>query len=284
MRKTVKVVLIKDEMRSPQDHLNQIFKNENNVLSYLTDEEDIVKANGYFKAEPYHLYFLSNEGSDEGEWTVFTDVLNETIEAYNRPTIAKYDYAQNGLYNFKVVASSDSTLGLPLISKWFIKEFINSNGEIKEAYLEFKFVTAKHINGRFQSIWDLKTNANNEVIHYTEEGEDLQLYIQDMGYPELPEREVEFKVIDRTPGGFIANLEATENGVTTSYYLTSQQTDKEAKEFLNNLKAKMKYFTIEELEAIGFSAYLQGQYVAKGESNKTYKEWFKSQNFELYDK
>jgi hypothetical protein len=44
---------------SPADHINQLFKNEAGVYSILKTEEDIVKANRWFGAEPQFYGIIS---------------------------------------------------------------------------------------------------------------------------------------------------------------------------------------------------------------------------------
>lgn len=56
--------LFKTVKKTPIDHINQIFINHNGVMSFLTNEEDILKSNAYFGAEPYHLYLTNNNHED----------------------------------------------------------------------------------------------------------------------------------------------------------------------------------------------------------------------------
>lgn len=67
-----KVVMLPVEynLEKPSKFIGSIFKNENGVVSILNDEEDIIKANAYFRAEPQYLYYLSDEGIKEGDWVL----------------------------------------------------------------------------------------------------------------------------------------------------------------------------------------------------------------------
>ena len=51
----------------------------------------------------------------KGSWITFTETKDGAIIAYLQPIKSTLDYAANGLYNFLVVASSDKSLGLPLL-------------------------------------------------------------------------------------------------------------------------------------------------------------------------
>ena len=48
---------------------------------------------------------VSDEESKKGEWVIFTNTNNKIITGFNKPKIAEYDYASNGLYNFKVISN-----------------------------------------------------------------------------------------------------------------------------------------------------------------------------------
>lgn len=56
--------------------------------------------------EGYIIVF--NEGSNTGDWTIFPNTTDGKIENFDNCQVvkAKYNYASNGVYNFKVIAST----------------------------------------------------------------------------------------------------------------------------------------------------------------------------------
>lgn len=80
--------------------------------------------------QPQHLYLVSEEGSEVDDWTIFTNSSNGKITGFNLPIKAKSPYASNGVYNLKVIATTDKSLSLPLIPNSFIERWVNEQGKI----------------------------------------------------------------------------------------------------------------------------------------------------------
>lgn len=85
----------------------------------------------------YHLYILSDDKIKVGDWAIFPDIKNDVIKNYNLPVKVKYNYASNGLYNFKVIASTNSDLKLPSPSNAFIQKYCEMDGRINEINIEY---------------------------------------------------------------------------------------------------------------------------------------------------
>lgn len=77
---------------------------------------------------------VSDEGSEIGEWTSFTNTTNGIIKAFNTPIQAKSPYASNGTYNFKVIASQNPDHKLPNIT--FSEEVAKELGEVDKDFWE----------------------------------------------------------------------------------------------------------------------------------------------------
>ena len=147
-----KVIMLPDSIRRPIEHINQLFKNENGVISYLTDAEDIVKSNAYFGANPQHLYFAIPYDKDNSLTHIsMGDLIYNSIEkitatvtsVYGDEYTAENTQGTHGLatYNdgiLKVIATTDPSLNLPLIDQSFISAYIDEHGEITDVRIEFE--------------------------------------------------------------------------------------------------------------------------------------------------
>lgn len=105
MKETIlNVFHIREEKKTPKEHIDQIFLNANGVMSVLTDEEDILKANAYFGAEPYHIYFTNTEKLVYGDYYL-QGATEDDSDIRNGP----FQYLGNELpYGYaKIVASTN---------------------------------------------------------------------------------------------------------------------------------------------------------------------------------
>jgi len=103
---------------------------------------------------PQHLYFTTDEPIKEGDWYTWKD---GTIRKSTRDNKPRPDC--NG---YKVVASTDPTLGLPTIpTTWIRDEYVPSNGSIKEVRLELEF---NHALKSMATESRIKLTPNNEVV------------------------------------------------------------------------------------------------------------------------
>lgn len=112
---------------------------------------------------PYHLYILSDEDIKEDDWIVYS---NQVLK-YSHPTLVVSATA----WRTKIIATTDKSLGLPLIPDSFIKKYANKDG-IDEIMVKYETIqTTKDKDyayyGNNQSnlnyITRLKIASNNTV-------------------------------------------------------------------------------------------------------------------------
>jgi len=109
-------VFLKKDKQQPKDHINDVFVNSNGVVTILTDEEDIIKANGWFGAEPHDVHFIVKSPVKVGEWFISCRYLLEKA-------VIDYPIEENV---GKVVASTNESLGLPIVDGKNLRDFISS--------------------------------------------------------------------------------------------------------------------------------------------------------------
>lgn len=130
--KTCKVVMLPN---SGNAKLGDIFKRISTDILMLDGESigdllininpSVTVSNEKFEAQ--HLYILSDDKIKMGDW-----VINNFD--YDNPVlfIADLDFFNVGIEANKVIASTNSSLGLPMIPEWFIKEYVAKQGKIDE--------------------------------------------------------------------------------------------------------------------------------------------------------
>ena len=119
-----------------------------------------------------HLYFINDDEIKKGDWCATTNTKADSF-------VGKADYTAKmlrGSYWKKIVASTDSSLNLPLIPQEWVKDvYIPSNGSIKHVKLEIlqeckrtKGVCDCFLSGKYDScidsIQDIKLTGQNEVV------------------------------------------------------------------------------------------------------------------------
>ncbi len=121
------------EQLKPIDSLGLLFKNVDDVYNLIDNEEDLRYSMTYFNNRPQHIYFLSDEKIKAGDF-YYCGMRT------NKYGVCKCDSERleeicNGVDEVsKIVASTDKSLGLSLISKEFIKEYANKSGELKTVF------------------------------------------------------------------------------------------------------------------------------------------------------
>ena len=144
-----------------------------------------------------HLYFTSNEEIKEGDWW-FNLSLHRSFPGTDscRPYNDWDKFSAEHLNSdrtvwVKIVASTDPTLGLPLIpDTWVKKTYIPSSGEylITKVIIEGDWANVKRLNPpagidpRFLSVMDLPPIASADIIPNTINNEVIILE----QYPEKP--------------------------------------------------------------------------------------------------
>jgi hypothetical protein len=127
-----KVILLPQDKSSGVIDVSQffgnIFFNKDRVLSIFTDEEDILKSMQWFGTIPQHLYFVSDR-EGKGPY-IDLDDLHDGI---------RYPDSEGNMWNAsnKVIeATTDKSLGLPLIAQSFLEGYVQRKGEIKEVWID----------------------------------------------------------------------------------------------------------------------------------------------------
>lgn len=135
------------------------------ILSKQLSNGKLVLGNGriFGEATPQHLYFISDRGSKKGEWTLFGNSLNGELKDFigGKPIKAKYDYGSNGIYNFKIEATTDKSLDLPPIPNSFIEEYVQKEGKIKEVNIEMDGSFGFHDSDTW---WEPKTKGKEREV------------------------------------------------------------------------------------------------------------------------
>lgn len=107
MKKTVQVIMLPRKTDEP----------ETGSLVKLRDKLYLFEQDINFRSTlPQHLYFTSNEEIKKGDW-----YFN------NYSIVQATERGAYGIFN-KVIATTDKSLNLPLITKSFIDYFIKNNG------------------------------------------------------------------------------------------------------------------------------------------------------------
>jgi len=92
--------------------------------------------NGKPSGNCQYLYILSDDEKKEGDWCYISgDHLGRRIDKW---TDGIESFTGNGIWK-KIIATTDSSLKLPLIPNYFIKEYCEMNGKIEEVMIEYKF-------------------------------------------------------------------------------------------------------------------------------------------------
>jgi hypothetical protein len=127
-------------------------------------------------AQPQHLYFTSNEEIKEGDW--FYHGVSKALKKADAEDVRLY---KDGFrYASKIVASTDSSLGLPAIPESFLKQYVAANGKIDKVKLELVDVP-DFSSMEYKSI--LKLTAANEVV-VVEQSESDKGYEKFLNNPE----------------------------------------------------------------------------------------------------
>lgn len=134
-----------------------------------------------------HLYFTTDEPIQEGDW-YYVEHSKKIVQYFERPNHILF---REGL--FKIVTSTDPTLGLPTIPTAWIKDvYVPSNGSIKEVKLELEF---NHALKSMATESRIKLTPNNEVVI-------VDRNIDKLPYPELVKEMSEYfkdvKIVEKS--------------------------------------------------------------------------------------
>jgi hypothetical protein len=131
-------------------------------------------------AQPQHLYFPSNEVIKEGDWIFEIGEWDIKSVCQSLKNWTKEDH-EKFPNDKKIVASTDSSLGLPTIPKSFLKQYVAANGKIDKVKLFLECVVCFSDNGECKRAKEccerlkLKLTAANEVVIVDIEPKDTRI-------------------------------------------------------------------------------------------------------------
>lgn len=138
MKKMCKVVMLPTE-KTINCIVIQYFRNKEKYLQYFDSEvlrEYPFEGYTEYEAEclvPQHLYIISNDEIKEGIFylnLISNEILKSDFDI---------NYEQN--HYKKIIASTDKSLNLPLISEGFIKKYVELQGKIDKVMVEFEEIS-----------------------------------------------------------------------------------------------------------------------------------------------
>lgn len=153
------------------------------TIKYMDQDSSGVSFIANSPGEPRHLYFVSYETPKEGDWFIANEAARKCIriEEGNYPYVTiqgNEEVKHFHTWKTKIIASSDQSLGLPLIPQSFIEQYVKAEGKIDEVYVETEILGYKKGNTRItsgkhtiefddaedKSIEVIKTTKDNHVI------------------------------------------------------------------------------------------------------------------------
>jgi len=124
--------------------------------------------------EGHHLYILNDEEVKEGDYIIdfgaYKTPLLFCVRHSSDLTYLNHE-TKKGITIFKIIATTDTSLNLPLIPDDFIQAFCENNGEMHEVIIEnelisdnkeYKYPEILEIN--YNVLTKLKITSNNTII------------------------------------------------------------------------------------------------------------------------
>lgn len=100
----------------------------------------------------------------KGSWAVFTHTRNDKIVGYDPPIRCKWDYAANGLYNLRVIATIGVPLkGLPVVKKVKKVKSIFCKDDIINAFNAARLKTGR-IDYEYESVEQYMDSLEEQVF------------------------------------------------------------------------------------------------------------------------
>jgi hypothetical protein len=137
----------------------------------------------YMVLKPQHLYLVSEptkeqrrigiEEIKEGDYIIYKNKFIDKVTGYDViGPFGTWDRKYQSFECYKVEATTDPSLNLPLIPQSFVEEYVSKQGKIDEVYIEVEIhyeedTSKDYIVGRGQPairIMNIKTNYDNAVI------------------------------------------------------------------------------------------------------------------------
>lgn len=145
--KTVKVVMLSTKKES-----NIVADDQSKALVWLDNPNSALW--GF-----QHLYLVANDEIKNGDYC-YDKVLNLT---FTIDEFADFKYVNQTDNVLKIIATTDISLGLPLIPKSFVEAFVKKQGKITEANVEFDTITLATREDNTVIIHQAKTYSREDV-------------------------------------------------------------------------------------------------------------------------
>lgn len=138
---------------------------------YLDEKEEMIHQVLEIGGNPQHLYLTSSRKIKEN-----TNTFKEGFNGdwyYNSIYKSIQQIGDITSFDFKIEATTNPELKLPLIPQSFIEEYVKLNGEIKEINIEMEDVCDETCNDIPSNIneccgqpnWKIKTNSGYIIVH-----------------------------------------------------------------------------------------------------------------------
>lgn len=118
--------------------------------------------------KPQHLYFICDDELKENDWFI-SDVPepNEVLKCkgfgdYN--SVYSDELSTHKMNCFKIVATTDESLGLPLIPQSFVEDYVEAKGEIGQVKIKMELTNHGYEKGKVDHEYKIETNSDNKVI------------------------------------------------------------------------------------------------------------------------
>ena len=214
---------------------------------------------------PRCLYFTSDREIKKGDWYFVPNQMMGYAHVSNQEHDENILASLNAV---KIEASSDYSIDTPVIPLSFVEEYASKEGIIKNIEIELNG------NGKVKV-----ANVNGD--NYTPDYDFKYVVINDYGKFNERSKIVSTKILERTPGGFISELEITEETTDkskerfkTKYYLIHDELQKKTQDFIEKSLIGGLY-TIEDLK----KAYNAGGHVIRYSDMGFDTKW---ENFDEY--
>ena len=130
-----KVVMLPTDQPIGVSSLHKTFGKIGKIISYNEGSKSLVSSTKDIisvEEKRQHIHLLSDEEIQVDDFYIYPDLSGNDVWINKGSILDKSEYVGA----MKVVASTDSSLKLPSIPQDFIKEYVESNGEIDEVFLQ----------------------------------------------------------------------------------------------------------------------------------------------------
>lgn len=154
------VMLPTDNPNYSANNANQLGKYKNGTLLFCKGFDKEIES----IYQPQHLYIVSNEKIKEGGYVYIGNIEENPFNSFVEIITDKSNINIANELGFKVIASTDKSLGLPLVSEDFIKAYCKVEGKIDDVMVEYNNDCPKTNSNNEISITKVKDNFTREEV------------------------------------------------------------------------------------------------------------------------